>query len=203
MDKYKDNPLRSDASETKSNTNHNLPSWSEHCEKPFIAWNTCMQQNTEWYDSYFKRKANEQSNTIIGTANNIEQNSSNQNLSREEWNERLLILEEVVIKTMGPLVQFPTKLTPTVSFNTRNATGQVTFRMIKDDDNTQKLIIGFVRDDKGELLGVGQGFELEKVLKKGTLEFGGITGFTKYITVFALYEGKDDPLFYHKIDLKF
>eukprot|EP00814_Leptocylindrus_danicus_P017206 CAMPEP_0116012322 /NCGR_PEP_ID=MMETSP0321-20121206/5059_1 /TAXON_ID=163516 /ORGANISM="Leptocylindrus danicus var. danicus, Strain B650" /LENGTH=344 /DNA_ID=CAMNT_0003481653 /DNA_START=146 /DNA_END=1180 /DNA_ORIENTATION=- len=208
-----------------------LPNWAKPCEKPFIAWNRCLQKHTEWYDDYFQgQKAEaaaaeakgyndddddddddddeivEESASKVNDTDNRKQDRDDSlpdpsDESREAWEKRLRLLEKTVTETMGESIPFPSGdfLTkPSLSINTSAATGMVIFPMSIDGGD---IIIGYVRDHNGQLLGVGRKDELDAVELKGALEFGGINGFTKYVYIYALYEGAEKPMYVHKVDL--
>lgn len=251
MDKYKDCDVDDeDTSDEKQASSDNvkdnedkdeegvedkpkLPNWAKPCEKPFVAWNRCLQKHTDWYNDYFEGQkaeaAAEEARMGQGGDNdddnddNIDEeslapkadNGTNKSMpvdngdplpdpsdeSREAWEKRLQLLEETVTEAMGEATPFPPGdflKKPSLSINTSAATGMVIFPMSVGGGD---IIIGYVRDHNGQLLGVGRRDELDAVKVKGALEFGGINGFTKYVCIYALYEGAEKPMYVHKVNL--
>ena len=207
MNKYKD--IAGDTNVGQENENNDgdqdtppLPGWSNKCEVPFLAWTKCMQKHTEWYDSYFQKleddhRSQKQIDNESISYENENINDDNIDNSREAWEVRISNLESVVNKTMGSPEPFSNDFMPEITIDKKNASGLVVFPMqIGAEEN---IIVGFVRDNEGQLLGVGQRVDLERVYRKGAMEFGGISGLTEYVIAYAIYEGKGGPLLFKKV----
>ena len=73
MDKYKyinnkdklQSERNTEDADNKTNDSFTLPNWSEKCEKPFLVWTKCMKNNSQFYDSYFKKSEHENDKTIL------------------------------------------------------------------------------------------------------------------------------------------
>lgn len=225
MDKFKsdeDDQLNSGDDNSPSNSNNSeirMPAWAEPCEKQFVAWNKCLQNYSDWYERYFKEAADQEveqydfdndkeGNGRFSHEENLESVEEDVD-SQQSWNRRLTNLEKVIEENFGPAIDFPDASLPQIVLNIKNGTGIVIFPMyvsLEDVDTSlstsENIIIGYVRDDKGQLLGVARREELETIQIKGALEFGGINGFTDHISIIAAYEGKDTPLMRYKMKIK-
>mmetsp|Transcript_5383 Transcript_5383/g.7260 ORF Transcript_5383/g.7260 Transcript_5383/m.7260 type:complete len:442 (-) Transcript_5383:56-1381(-) len=225
MDKFKsdeDDQLDSGDDNSSSNSNNSeirMPAWAEPCEKQFVAWNKCLQNYSDWYERYFKEAADQEveqydfdidreDNDRFSHEKNIESVEEDVD-SQQSWNRRLTNLEKVIEENFGPAIDFPEASLPQTVLNIKNGTGIVIFPMdisLKDVDtsssNSENIIIGYVRDDKGQLLGVARREELETIQIKGALEFGSINGFTDHIYIIAAYEGEGTPLMRYKMKIK-
>lgn len=149
---------------------------AEACEKPFMAWMRCQQNHLEYYQH---------------RANVVE---------HELWTDDVVGLEDE-----RPSKPFPSKIKPGVEITApsgvdsksehgpSNSRAQIIFKL--ESDEGAPLVMAYVKDSQGNLLGFGSLSKLSKADIPGLVEIELKYPACKKLSIHALYEGEDSPIF--------
>ena len=143
------------------------------CEKPFMAWMQCQHKHQE----YYRERA--------------------EIVEYQLWTDDVLSLEDDrESKT------FPTNLVPVIEIgskgNQKCESGAATIQL--ENLKGKPLVIAYVKDERGKLLSFGSKKKLSDAEEPGRLEFD-LKG-VEHITIHAVYEGEESPIFSVKQKIK-
>ena len=140
------------------------------CEKPFLSWMRCQQTNHE----YYRERA--------------------EIVEYQLWTDDVKDLEDD-----RELIDFPKSMSPSVEISTKDLNGFVSASVIvpMENDTDHPLVIGYVKNQQGELLGFGSRKKLAEGETEGKIDFT-FDYANEYITIHAVYEGDDAPILSYK-----
>jgi len=136
------------------------------CEKPFMAWMQCQHKHQE----YYRERA--------------------EIVEYQLWTDDVRSLEDD-----RESKSFPSDLVPVVEIGSKGGeeyeSGAATVQL--ENVKGKSLVIAYVKDDRGKLLSFGSKKKLSDTEEPGRLEFD-LKG-VEHITIHAVYEGEDSPIF--------
>lgn len=143
------------------------------CEKPFIAWMRCQQKHHE----YYRERA--------------------EKVEYQLWTDDVKDLEDN--REHKP---FPNNMSPTVKIDDTDSDGSFSgYAVIPMETNEDhSLVIGYVKNQRGELLGFGSRKKLLEEEVEGRIDFV-IDLEDENISIHAVYEGDDAPMFSYNYQL--
>ena len=138
------------------------------CEKPFYAWMRCQQKYREYYTERAEK------------------------VEYQLWTDDVRDLEDNRDRK-----KFPTTLRPKISLDdVSDADNDKSYHVIIPMENKSgdSLVIGYVKNQRGKLLGFGSKKKLLDQETPGKIQFSGVSDNEK-ISINAVYEGDDAPIY--------